>query len=202
MAARRVPADEKKHLETPKKHLESHMDKDLTGCDADETLSHEQEQAAEAIGTGTSITATAKLVGVSRATVNRWKQLPAFKAAVERVRIATATDLEGRFQSLASRAVDALEQALSRSGTIASITAARLILDRARPAAQESTDIRFCEILVDDAGHLVAGSDLPDTFPEEAPPLSPPPSPAAPPQPQPVRSTVPPRPQTPIIERQ
>lgn len=112
-------------------------------------LSSKQLEAISAILKGLAPGQIAKLVGVSTRTLERWRKLPEFAAAISRIQenasrkvevelVKDATNLSCRLERLASKSLDTLEQILDNPEVRTSdrVQAAKLLLtewQRAQP---------------------------------------------------------------------
>lgn len=98
----------------------------------DDQLTPRQLRAVEALLAFGEVTRAADAVGVNRATIRRWRQTPAFDAAL---RAAEAEALDGvgrRLTRLSAAALDVIDQVLADAGAPAAlrIRAADLVLAR------------------------------------------------------------------------
>jgi len=88
---------------------------DATICDTLLQVSEQQERAIELILAGQRDGAVAESIGVHRTTVTRWRNShPGFIAALNSCRQENFKAASERLQSLSSKAIEALERALSR----------------------------------------------------------------------------------------
>jgi|GEM_PF-2428422 len=87
-----------------------------------EPLSIEQERAVLLLMTGATDAVVAEQVGVSRMTVNRWKNLnPAFRLALESARRQAFERMRDRLRGLAEKAVAVIEGHLAENSLPAAI---------------------------------------------------------------------------------
>jgi len=99
-------------------------------------LMHEKMTAAAGlVGRGASSAAAARAIGVNERTVRRWREIPAFRAEVERVRADLTPSAHGVFvQALTARKDDGIDWQ-------ARLRAADALIDlEAKPPSPEDED--------------------------------------------------------------
>jgi hypothetical protein len=96
-------------------------------------LTPEREKAVAALVTHTTIEAAAAAVGMSRRTLQRWKQEPTFAAAYRAARQSVIESTTNQLRNATGKAVDKLESLLDGREDVA-CRAAIAILDRAYKA--------------------------------------------------------------------
>ena len=95
-----------------------------------ETLSAKQRAALRALVSGFSLEGAASAVGVSRVSLWRWMQEPAFREELRSLEDEALQELQRRLLSLSSGAALVLERALQDSKPTIRLRAAALILER------------------------------------------------------------------------
>lgn len=96
-----------------------------------EKLTQKQEQAIAALLSAPSVSAAAKLVGISEATLFRWLQVPAFADEYRAAKREVVNQATGKLSAASSEAVETLRDVMNAVDSPASsrVTAARAILD-------------------------------------------------------------------------
>lgn len=95
-----------------------------------ETLSTKKRAALRALLSGLSLEDAASVAGVSRVSLWRWLQEPAFNAELQRLEADALQAVSRRLLTLATGAADVLEKALQDSKATIRLRAAALILER------------------------------------------------------------------------
>ena len=96
-----------------------------TECNTPSTdgLSRPQLVALEAIGSGTTVTEAARLAGVDRTTIHRWKRKDyPFQAALNRLRRDQEREVESRLGRLVHDALGTVEAAVAAGDVRAALT--------------------------------------------------------------------------------
>jgi hypothetical protein len=83
------------------------------GSDLNDTLNEQQLAAIEMLATGRSPTRVARQLEIDRRTLYRWRQDPAFSAALGRRRRELWSDAVQRVRGMANASLDIIEQHLS-----------------------------------------------------------------------------------------
>jgi hypothetical protein len=97
----------------------------------------QQEDAAiSALLAEPTIAAAAKTVGVDESTLRRWLAEPEFRARYRGARRQVVEAAIGRLQTVATKAVDALERNLSCGTPAVEVGAAKAVLDQAIKAVE------------------------------------------------------------------
>jgi hypothetical protein len=104
-------------------------------------LTPRQQRAVELLATGSTHEAAATAVGVARETITRWSSNhPAFRAALNLHRVATAVDMASRGLRIRALALDVVERNLESADLSAALAVLRVLpaLDTQRPADADS----------------------------------------------------------------
>lgn len=95
-----------------------------------ETLSAKKRAALRALLSGLTLESAASASGVSRVSLWRWLQEPAFNEELQRLESEAIQAVSRRLLTLATGAADVLEKALQDSKATIRLRAAALILER------------------------------------------------------------------------
>jgi DNA-directed RNA polymerase specialized sigma24 family protein len=126
-------------------------------------LTPKQLEAVAGIAKGLATRQIAKVVGVSSRTVERWRKLPEFVAAITRIQgnasrqveaelVSDITCVTSRLENLASKSLDCLEQIIDNPETRNSdrIQASKIILSEWQRSQTPATDeLRAVKVLVE-----------------------------------------------------
>jgi len=96
----------------------------------------QEETAISALLSEPTIADAAMKVGVDESTLRRWLAEPAFKAQYRAARRQIVESAIGRLQSVATKAVDALERNLTCGTPAVEVGAAKSVLDQAIKAVE------------------------------------------------------------------
>jgi hypothetical protein len=113
----------------------------------DTDLTIKQHKAITALLTGANCPDVARQIGVTERTVQRWQNLPAFKAELERQRRQLAEQALASLQGLADRAVARLGRLIDSESESVALRACQFVLEQAREHIDQAEILERLEAL-------------------------------------------------------
>jgi hypothetical protein len=113
----------------------------------DTDLTIKQHKAITALLTGANCPDVARQIGVNERTVQRWQNLPAFKAELERQRRQLAEQALSALQGLTDRAVTRLGRLIDSESESVALRACQFVIEQTREHIEQAEILERLEAL-------------------------------------------------------